>query len=165
VSEQGRSRSSRPRTSSASTAYDDASRYLGPRPRSVLELRRHLTKRHHDEKEIALAIERLREHGYVDDHAFARYWLEQRSKFRPKGEFALKSELRAKGIDARVIDEILGEGEPRDEAKMARAALAPRLARWRSLDAQERKTKAQAFLRQRGFSFDTIDDVLASLDG
>lgn len=161
MSEQGKSRSSRPRTSSA---YDDAARYLGPRPRSVLELRRHLTKRHYDEKAIAVAIERLREHGYVDDHAFARYWLEQRSRFRPKGEFALKSELRAKGIDARVVDEVLGEGESRDEVKTARMALATRLARWRSLDVRERQTKAQVFLRQRGFSFDTIDEVLASLD-
>ena len=145
-----------------SSAYDDAVRYLGPRQRSVLELRRHLTKKRHDEKEIAAAIERLRDQGYVDDEAFARYWLEQRAQFRPKGTFALKSELRAKGIDARIVDEVVGAGE-RDETAIARAALAPRLGRWSALDERERKTKVQAFLRQRGFSFDTIDEVLASL--
>ena len=146
----------------AGSAYDDAVRYLGPRQRSVLELRRHLTKKRHDEKEIAAAIERLRAQGYVDDRAFARYWLEQRAKFRPKGDFALKSELRAKGIDMGIVDEVLAEGE-RDETAVARKALAPRLARWGSLDVRERKAKAQAFLRQRGFSFDTIEEVLASL--
>ena len=145
-----------------SSAYDDAVRYLGPRQRSILELRRHLTKKHHDEKEIAVAIERLREQGYVDDQAFARYWLEQRAKFRPKGEFALKSELRAKGVDTRVIDEVLGRAE-RDESAVARAALEPRLRRWMALDVRQRRAKAQAFLRQRGFSFDTIEEVLASL--
>lgn len=163
MSERDRSQSSRPQTSSASSAYHDAARYLGPRPRSVLELRRHLTKRRYDEKEIALAIERLREQGYVDDRAFAEYWLDQRARFRPKGAVALKSELRAKGIDASLVDEVLGEGE-RDEPKIARAALASRLARWQALDPRDRKTKAQAFLRQRGFSFDTIDEVLGSLD-
>ena len=156
----GRSRSAPARTSSA---YDDAVRYLGPRQRSVLELRRHLTKKRHDEKEIAVAIERLREQGYVDDRAFARYWLQQRAEHRPKGEFALRSELRSKGIDASIVDEVLEEGE-RDEAVAARRALAVRLARWTALDARERKLRAQAFLRQRGFSFDTIEEVLASLE-
>jgi regulatory protein len=128
-----------------------------------MELRRHLTKKRHDEKEIAAAIERLREQGYVDDREFARFWLEQRAAHKPKGEFALRSELRAKGIDARIVDELIEEGE-RDEAAVARQALAPRLARWSGLDARERKLKAQAFLRQRGFAFDTIEEVLASIE-
>jgi regulatory protein len=171
VGERDRSRSGPARTSPSAdrsrapsgSAYDAALRYLANRPRSVLEIRRHLIKKHFDERESAEAIERLRELGHADDQTFVRYWLEQRGRFRPKGEFALKSELRAKGVDSRLIDQILGESE-RDETASARAALATRLSRWRALDDAERKTKAQAFLRQRGFSFDVIEEVLASLD-
>lgn len=145
-------------------AFEAAVRYLGPRPRSVLEVRRHLTKKRYDEKEIAAALERLRELGYVDDAAFARYWLEQRRRFRPKGEYALRSELRAKGVDAAIVDRVLGETpEGGGEADRARAALEPRLSRWSALTPRERRMKAQAFLRQRGFSFDTIEEVLARL--
>lgn len=163
MSARGRSPSGPARTRpDPGAAYDAAVRYLAPRPRSVLELRRHLTKKRFDEKEIAPAIERLRDQGYVDDVAFARYWLEQRRRFRPKGELALKSELRAKGVDARIVDEVLGEAET-DQTDAALAALEPRLGRWRALSEDERRAKAQAFLRQRGFSFDVIDEVLARL--
>jgi SOS response regulatory protein OraA/RecX len=60
----------------------------------------------------------------------------------------------------RIVDEVLAEGE-RDETAVARKALAPRLPKWAALEPRERRQKAQAFLRQRGFSFDTIEEVLA----
>jgi regulatory protein len=146
------------------SAYDTAVRYLGPRPRSVLEVRRHLAKKRYDEHEVAEAIGRLRDRGYVDDSAFARYWLEQRDRYRPKGPYALRSELRAKGVTGDVIDSALAHATAgRDEADSALAAIQPRLARWRELSERERKAKAQAFLAQRGFSFEVIEDVLARL--
>ena len=144
-------------------AVDAAARYLAPRPRSILEVRRHLTKKRYDEKDVAAALARLRDLGHVDDAAFARYWLEQRRQFRPKGEHALRSELRAKGVDAAIVEAVLDEAEEGSEADAAWSALERKLARWRALSADERKAKAQAFLRQRGFSFDTIDEVLARL--
>lgn len=163
MSARDRSRSAPARTKASEGAFEAGVRYLGPRPRSILELRRHLTKKGYDERAVAAALARLRELGYADDAAFARYWLEQRRRFRPKGEYALRSELRAKGIDAAVVDEVLGEGEPRSEPAAARAALGPRLARWSALSADERRAKAQAFLRQRGFSYETVEEVLARL--
>lgn len=164
---QDRSRSASARTKPSSgvePAFDAAVRYLGARPRSVLEVRRHLTKKRYDEKQIAAALARLREMNYVDDAAFARYWLEQRRRFRPKGAYALRSELRAKGVDAAIVDEVLAEpGQGTPESDAAIAALAPKLGRWSGLAPAERKSKAQALLRQRGFSFDTIEEVLARL--
>ncbi len=155
---------SRERTRPSGPAYDAAVRYLGPRPRSVLEVRRHLSKKRYDEREAADAIRRLREQGYLDDAAFARFWLEQRARFRPKGEVALRSELRAKGVDAATVDAVLAESAGEGgEAEAALRALEPRVARWRALDDRERKAKAQAFLRRRGFSFDVIEEVLARI--
>jgi regulatory protein len=164
VRDRSRSASARTKPSSGGDPFDAAVRYLGARPRSILEVRRHLTKKRYDEKQVAGALTRLRDLGYIDDAAFARYWLEQRRRFRPKGEYALRSELRAKGVDAAIVDEVLTEsGEGNTEGEAAVAALAPKLARWRDLDPAQRKAKAQAFLRQRGFSFDTIEEVLARL--
>ncbi len=151
-------------TRPSASAYDAAVRYLASRPRSILEMRRHLIKKRYDEREAGDALRRLREQGYLDDAAFARYWLEQRARFRPKGTFALRSELRAKGIDAAIVDALLSEaGEGTAEPEAALRALEPRLARWRSLSADDRRAKAQAFLRQRGFSYDAIEEVLARL--
>lgn len=162
----GRSRSAPPRagTKPRDSAYDAAARYLAARPRSTLEVRRHLTKKRYDEREIADALARLREAGYVDDAAFARYWLDQRARFKPKGSLGLRSELRAKGVSASVITAALDEaGAGRNEADVASAALASRLARWGDLTPNERKARAQHLLRQRGFTFDVISEVLERL--
>jgi regulatory protein len=161
-----RSRWARPRaaTRPKESAYDAAARYLATRPRSILEVRRHLTKKRYDERDVAAAVSRLQDAGHLDDRAFARYWLEQRARFRPKGPLGLRSELRAKGVSAAIVGAVLGdEGSGYSEGDAVAAALSSRAARWRGLPEQERKAKAQAFLRQRGFSFDAIDEALERL--
>lgn len=162
MSARDRSRSAPARTRTSEGAFEAGVRYLGPRPRSILELRRHLTKKGYDEKAVAVALDRLRELGYADDATFARYWLEQRRRFRPKGDLALRSELRAKGIDSALVDEVLA-AERGSESAAAQAALATRLPRWDALPPAERKAKAHAFLLQRGFSYETVEEVLARL--
>ena len=67
--------------------------FLGNRPRSVSEIRRHLRGKRYLDEAIDGAIDKLRAQRYVDDLDFAKYWVEQRSRFRPKGDRALVSEL------------------------------------------------------------------------
>jgi regulatory protein len=59
-------------------AVDYAANFLSYRPRSVAEVRRNLEKKDLSEVVIEQAIDRLQQLGYVDDVAFARYWLENR---------------------------------------------------------------------------------------
>jgi SOS response regulatory protein OraA/RecX len=47
--------------------------------------------------------------GVLDDEAFARSWVESRDRARPRGERAIRDELRLKGIDRAVIDTVLEE--------------------------------------------------------
>lgn len=162
MSERGRSRSAREPTKPSASAYDVAVRYLGPRPRSVREVRQHLRRKRFPAAAVEAAIRRLQSQLYLDDAAFARYWLDQRARFRPKGALALRAELRAKGVDQAVVDEVLA-GVERTEADAAWAALGTRILRWRELPEDERRTKVQSFLRQRGFSYETIEEVLARL--
>ena len=113
-------------------AYEDAIRFLGPRARSVAEIRRQLRGKQHDEVAIDGAIERLRANGHLDDVAFARYWLEQRERFRPKGDRALVSELLQKGVAREAIDAVLGERAPNAQLVLARAAIRKPLAALRA---------------------------------
>ncbi|HVR88589.1 MAG TPA: regulatory protein RecX [Candidatus Limnocylindria bacterium] len=142
-------------------AYDAAVRYLGPRPRSVAEIRRHLRTKRFDDHAQEKAIDALRARGYIDDEAFARYWVDQRARFRPKGDRALVSELMTKGVARETIDVILGEAEPEAEVKRARRVIARSLARWLTLDEPHRKRKIHRYLAARGFSYDVIEDVMA----
>ncbi len=143
-----------------SDPYDLAVRFLAPRPKSVAEIRRHLRLRGHAEEDIDRAIDRLRAQSYIDDDAFARYWVEQREQFRPKGDRAIVSELMQKGVDRETIDLVLGERPPGAQVRLARAAIHRPLARWQTLDEADRKRKIHAYLVGRGFDYETIDEVI-----
>ena len=142
-------------------AYDAAVRYLGSRPRSVSEIKRHLRTKRFDDAAQDKAIDQLRAQRYIDDEAFARYWVEQRAKFRPKGQRAVASELMQKGVARETIDLVLGEADPDSETKRAREAIRRPMTRWLSMDDNERKRKIHQYLVTRGFSYDVIEEVIA----
>ena len=151
----------RPSAEPRGTAYEAAVRYLGPRPRSVGEIRRHLHTKRFDEPAIDQALDQLRAQRYVDDEAFARYWVEQRDTHRPRGERAIVSELMQKGIARDVIDLVIGDRAPDAEVKRAREAIRRPITRWMTLSDIERKRKIHQYLAQRGFSYDVIEEVLS----
>jgi regulatory protein len=134
-------------------AYQSALHFLGSRPRSTVEVQRNLQEKGFDEEAIAAAIARLVEHHYLDDEEFARYWLENRSRFRPRSAKAIRYELRQKGVDREAIDAAL-EGMDEDDA--AWDAAASKLDRWRNLPEDEFERKLSGFLARRGFSFATV---------
>jgi len=142
-------------------AYDAAVRYLASRPRSVSEIKRHLRTKSFDEAEQDKAIDQLRAQRYIDDEAFARYWVEQRAKFRPKGQRAIASELMQKGVAREIIDLVLGEADAGAETKRARESIRRPMTRWLSMDENERKRKIHQYLVTRGFSYDVIEEVIA----
>jgi len=147
-------------TEPAGDPYDVAVRFLGSRPRSVAEIARHLRSKHFDAVAIDGAIDKLRAQRYVDDEAFARYWVEQRERFKPRGDRALKSELLGKGVSRDVVDVVLGERAPDADVALAKRALSRPLTRWVTLAAPERKRKIHTYLAARGFDYDTIEEVI-----
>ena len=145
----------------AGDAYDAAVRYLGSRPRSVLEIKRHLRTKRFDDVAQDKAIDQLRAQRYIDDEAFARYWVEQRLRFRPKGDRAMVSELMAKGVARETIDIVIGEADPNAETERARAAIRRPMTRWLAMEDRERKRKIHQYLAARGFGYDVIEEVIA----
>ena len=88
---------------------DAAARFLEVRPRSVDEVRRRLRDAGYRAELVDGAIERLTDLGMLDDEAFARAWVESRDRARPRGERALRSELRRKGVVDAIVTDVLGE--------------------------------------------------------
>ncbi len=146
-------------------AYNQAIRFLGFRPRSQAEIERHLREKKYPPEVIAHTVERLRQEQYLDDEAFARYWLENRERFRPRGRQALRYEMRQKGLPGDVIETILDE---LDEDQSAWAAVESKLSRWKNLDELSFKQKVMAFLSRRGFDYEiasqTANRAWTSLD-
>ena len=125
-------------------------RYLGMRPRSTTEVRRYLARKEYDAALIDHVVARVTGEGYLDDQAFAAFWVDNRTRFRPRSARALRHELREKGVAPDVIDQALTE---LDESDAAWDAVAGRLDRWRDLDEREFAHKLIGFLSRRGFSY------------
>jgi regulatory protein len=140
-------------------AYDRAVNFLSTRPRSTAEVRRRLREAEVDEEAIEAVLARLTEQGYLNDAEFARYWVENRQQFRPKGEQALRQELRRAGVDSEAIDATLAD---LDASEAAYAAAKPRAERLRLLAEQDPaafKQKLGNFLLRRGFSYDVVREA------
>lgn len=140
-------------------AYDKAVAFLGVRPRSTAEVRRRLQTAEIADETIEAAIAQLTEQGYLNDAEFARYWVENRQQFRPKGEQALRQELHRAGVDRDAIDESLAG---LDASEAAYSAARPKAERWRPLAEQDPsafKQKLGNFLLRRGFSYDVVREA------
>ncbi len=135
-------------------------RYLAGRPHTVAEIHRHLRGKRFDAAAIDHAIDRLRAQRYVDDEAFARWWLEQRERFKPRGDRALRTELLQKGVSRDVVEVVLGERAPDANVEQAKKALSRPMTRWATLAAPERKRKIHTYLAARGFDYATIEEVI-----
>jgi len=143
----------------AHKAHESALRYLDYRPRSIDEIRRHLKGKGFEPDVIDEVVERLADVGLLDDRVFARYWLDNRADFRPRGERALRQELRLKGVPDDVIVQVLAEGHSEDEAAYRAAAAQAR--KVRAADPVEFRRKVEAHLVRRGFSYDAARDATA----
>lgn len=137
-------------------AYQQAVRFLGFRPRSQVEIEQHLRGKGYAAEVVAETISRLIEQDYLDDEAFAQFWLENREQFRPRGERALRYELRQKGIDPQVIEAALTD---LDEGELAWAAVEGKLRTWKNLPVDRLKQKLIGFLSRRGFTYEIAQRI------
>ncbi|MCC6445741.1 MAG: regulatory protein RecX [Armatimonadetes bacterium] len=143
-------------------AREYALKLLSYRPRSEDEIRRKLAGKGYGEDIMEAALDFLRCQKFVDDADFAQRWIEHRRQSRPMGRAGLGWELRQKGIDRNLVDSALesypGESEREAALEAARRALTKATG-----DPASRKRKAVGMLQRRGFSWETIQDVLTAL--
>ncbi len=140
-------------------AREKALNYLSFRPRSEAELHTYLTHSGFTEATIAEVLHRLQEVGLVDDEAFARYWVDNRVRYRPRGRRMLIQELRQKDIASSVIETTLTEYDEVAAAQQVAEEQARRLAH---LPVDRLRRRLWDRLARRGFSPDIIQEVLAT---
>jgi regulatory protein len=150
-------------------AYDRSVRFLGYRPRSEAEVRRYLAQKGIEPAVVDLVLDRLRGQGYLDDAEFARYWVENRTRFRPRGARVLRHELRLKGVDSAVIEEATASIETGSLAYEAGRPQAERLVALAQSDPAAFRRRLLAFLMRRGFDYaearDAVNDLARSMGG
>lgn len=132
-------------------ACRQALRYLGFRPRSCKEIEKYLNSKGYTSQAVQGAVERLTEQRYLNDMAFAGFWVENRKSFRPRSLSALRYELRQKGIADEIITAALAGI---NEEELAWRAAKGKVRNWRNLKKEHFQKKMLSFLSRRGFSYE-----------
>lgn len=144
-------------------AREAALSLLSVRARSIAELDRRLREKGFDAELVESTLARLREHGMLDDAAFAESFVRDRVRLKPRGRRSMQQELRRKGVDPALAGDAISEvmeGESTSELELARRAAA----RWRPRageDPQSARRRLFGFLARRGFGGDVSRTVLA----
>lgn len=141
----------------AEKAYASAARLLAHRPRSQAEIQRQLQTKGYSQAVIDQVVARLTAVDLINDEQFARYWIEQRETFRPRGHLALRQELQQKGIAATIIEAALATVDEVGAAEQLAEKKAHQLA---GLPEMEFKRKLSQYLQRRGFPYESIRTVV-----
>lgn len=133
------------------------------RLRSEYEIASRLKRKKFEDRVIKETVDFLKEKDFLNDDLFAKAWIEFRLK-KPLGLRRIKEELRIKGVSRDIIDSHIQELRdlyPEEDAILRLAR--QRLARLKDKDPFKAKRNVFAFLLRRGFSADTISEVLNKL--
>lgn len=139
-------------------ALEAAVRMLETRDRSVLEITNKLTDAGFSAKSVQQACDKLRTPGYLDDARYAQMTAKRLSK--KYGAIRIRRELRNKGIEEQLIEEVLEESDTADQVETAIKIISKSYARQKG-EPEARYRRAYAALARRGY---TPDVVKAALD-
>lgn len=141
-------------------AHERALNFLSYRPRSEAEVRRNLHKKDVEDEVVEVVVERLARAGLLDDREFARYWVENRLQFNPRGARVLRQELWQKGVPDSIIADTLAGLDEEVAARKAADAGARRLAH---LEPRDFRRRLGAYLARRGFSYAVIETLVEEM--
>ena len=138
-------------------ALDRALAFLEHRPRSSREVQDKLIGEDCDPIPVERVLERLEALALVDDARFAEWWVSNRLQHRPRGEHALRHELRQRGIDEAVAQAAV---QGLDEHELARRVALEQAERYRGHDRQRFDRRLGSWLQRRGFGWEAVRGAL-----
>ena len=137
-------------------------RYLSIRNRSETEIREYLGKKNAAQEIIDKIVTSLKEKKFLNDEEFARSFVLNRARLKPKGKKLLTLELRQKGIAEELIKKVLDEvrGEIPDELSQAKSLIIKKMQKMVGMPKQEIYQKVGGFLARRGYSWDVVKKAI-----
>lgn len=157
--------------------YDYGVKSLGRAMRTEAELRRLMKARvepgERGEAVVEAAVRRLKEHGYLDDAAYAETYARLRKENEKVGQRRVRQNLQQKGVNASLINETIeARYAGTDEEALAREHLERK--RIRKPENEKETARVMRRLVAAGFStgviykilrqWDVPDETLAALD-
>lgn len=141
-------------------ALDFSFRYLGPRARTEVELRRYLEGKRVEPETIEQALASLTEQGYLDDERFAREFTADKRLLEEWGADRIERRLLSLGVAPETAAAAVGTHGRDDEREAAMALL---LRRFPQLDDDPREQRrAIGVLVRKGYDSELAWDVVRS---
>lgn len=146
--------------------YGRALEYCLMRPRSQKEMRDYLYHKTRPYRNklgelkpgfstdiTSRVFDRLIQKKYLDDTKFAKFWVENRSVTKGSSRRKLISELKTKGIENSIIEQVLGETDRHDDIEIQKI-IAKKQSRYPD------RQKFMMYLARQGFAYDDIKRAL-----
>jgi len=147
--------------------YMRALEYSLMRPHSQHELSQYLYRKTRDtltktgsvkkgvSKELTERVfDRIILKGYVNDEAFARYWIENRQLRKGISKRKLQAELASKGVNRSIVESLLSETDRTDEEEIQKI-IEKKAGRY------DDEQKLMSYLARQGFSYEDIKQAIA----
>jgi regulatory protein len=132
-------------------AVEKALRILNAASQTRTGLLRKLERAGYAGRTAGEACDRIEAMGYINDRAYAQATLAKRQR-QGRGVKVIASELRHKGIDSDLVDEILGELNVEDEVARASELAGKLLARHRDEPRVRQREHVMGGLVRRGYA-------------
>jgi len=144
-------------------AQDLALHFIGYKMRTVKEIRMKLSEKEFSEDVIERVIVFLEKYGYADDREYCRKYIKEKLRMKPKSGYALKIELKQRGVSSRIIDEVMLETEMDEEGDAFRWLERKSRGNWPPADEKQKK-KLYDFLLRKGYSYDIIGEAFRQMN-
>lgn len=138
-----------------------AVRYLALKLRTEQEVWSKLHSDGYEPECVDKVISELKAIGYINNKLYAQKYVFDRSKLKPLSKKMMKRELKARGIQEDIIDEVLEDWKVEDDV-VAKGLLKRKFGKY-DLDDEKVRRRAYMFLMHRGFSVSTVKEALKSM--
>ena len=133
------------------------------RLRSEKELYSRLKRKKFPEQVIDSTLKFLKEKDFIDDRVFTSAWVEARLK-KPFGIRRITQELALKGVPKDIVqDTIVGIKDNYSETQVIQSLAEEKLGKLKGCEPLKARNRVSAYLLRRGFSPETVYDVLSKL--
>lgn len=144
-------------------AFNTALHFLSFQMRSEHEVKKKLLDKGYGESVVLEAIQKLHKLGFLNDETYSKALLETKKKTQKKGPYAIKEDLKKKGIDKQLQEKVLSTFTY-DEQKQLAKELALKTVKLNSKKTPSQiKQKIQETLLRKGYSFAIVEDVLSEI--
>lgn len=141
-----------------SDCINKAYNLLSYKDRTEDELKEKLLNKEFNINTINKVLKKLIDLGYLDDYEYTKTYID--FKIEKMGSYKIKNKLLKKGINERIINELLSNYSQEFEFKKALKLAKKRNKKYEGISYKKRYQRVSGYLKRKGYSYDIINSVL-----